>query len=222
VTEPAGAETAAGAAAETTAEGAPGDRASGAAAETAAEDAPGDRASGATLNGILLAWAAATGAREDPPAPAMRSVSEGAVVALAEVTGETVRSICRLVVSPGQVSFVAPNAVSFAQALFEPRAWYRAITADGVPVGFLMLYDDPETPAYFLWRFMVDARYQGRGYGARAIALLAEHVRSRPGASELRTSWVPGPGGPERFYGRLGFELTGETDGEEVLARLAL
>jgi diamine N-acetyltransferase len=172
---------------------------------------------------VLAAWAALTGAREDGERRAdRRSVADGAEVALVEVTGETVRSICRLEVGPGQFRFVAPNAVSFAEALFEPKAWYRAIHADGVPVGFLMLHDDPDEPAYYLWRFMIDARFQGKGYGARAVELLVEHVRSRPGATELTLSWVPGPGSPEGFYLRLGFEPTGEIDDGEIVARLAL
>lgn len=171
----------------------------------------------------LAAWAELTGAREDAGRPAvLRSVAEGATVTLDMVTGETVRAVCRLAVAPAQSSFVAPNAVSFAEALFEPRAWYRAIVADGVPVGFLMLYDDPDEPACFLWRFMVDARHQGRGFGATALELLLDHVRRRPGTTELKTSWVPGDGGPEGFYRRLGFEPTGEVDEGEVVARIVL
>ena len=52
--------------------------------------------------------------------------------------------------------------------------------------------------------------------------LLVEHVRGRPGATELKVSWVPADGGPEPFYRSLGFEPTGEEDGGEVVARLAL
>lgn len=180
----------------------------------AGEPQPGD---------ALASWAALTGPHEDADRPAeLQSVADGAEVALVEVTGETVRAICRLEVGPNQFRFVAPNAVSFAEALFEPHAWYRAIAADGVPVGFVMLYDNPDEPVYYLWRFMIDGRYQGRGYGARAIELLVAHVRARPGATELKTSWVPGEGSPEGFYRRLGFEPTGEIDEGEVVARLAL
>jgi diamine N-acetyltransferase len=180
-------------------------------------------AEGLPPGGALATWAALTGAREDTDRPSkLRSVAGGAEVALVEVTGETVRSICRLEVGPDQFRFVAPNAVSFAEALFEPHAWYRAIAADGLPVGFVMLYDDPDEPVYFLWRFMIDWRFQGKGYGAKAIELLAQHVRARPGATELRTSWVPGKGGPEGFYRRLAFEPTGEIDDGEVVARLVL
>jgi len=168
-------------------------------------------------------WAAVTGAREDADRPAsIRSVAEGAAVTLDVVTEDTVRVICRLVVAPEQARFVAPNAVSLAQAMFAPNAWYRAVAADGVPVGFLMLAEDAESATYVLWRFMIDARHQGKGYGRAAIRLLLDHVRSLPGATELRTSWVAAPGGPEPFYLGIGFQPTGEVDEGEVVGRIAL
>jgi len=43
------------------------------------------------------------------------------------------------------------------------------------------------------------------------------------GATELLTSFVPGDGGPDGFYRRLGFEPTGEFDDHgEVVIRLPL
>ncbi len=168
-------------------------------------------------------WAAVTGAREDADRPAsIRSVAEGAEVTLDEVTEDTVRAICRLAVAPEQARFVAPNAVSFAQALFAPNAWYRAVAADGIPVGFMMLSEEPETATYVLWRFMIDARHQGQGYGREAIRLLLDHVRSLPGATELKTSWVSAPDGPGPFYEGLGFQPTGEVDEGEVVGRITL
>ena len=145
-----------------------------------------------------------------------------AEVTLREVTGDTVRAICALSVAPGQEGFVAANAVSIAEAYFEPKAWFRAIYADDEPVGFVMLYDDPDASGYFLWRLMVDGRHQGRGYGRSALDLLVDYVRTRPGASELKSSYVPGDAGPGGFYRGYGFEATGELDGDEVVIRLAL
>ncbi len=144
------------------------------------------------------------------------------IVELREVTAETVRTICRLEVDPSQTGFVAPNAVSFAEALFEPKAWYRAIYADGAPVGFAMLYADTDTSRYYLWRLMVAAGHQRRGIGRAAVALVVEHVRTLPGATALLVSWVPADGGPEPFYRKLGFVETGEIDDGEVVARLEL
>jgi diamine N-acetyltransferase len=143
-------------------------------------------------------------------------------VSLREVTRDTVREICRLEVGPGQDEFVAPNAVSIAQAHFEPKAWFRAIYSGDTSVGFVMLFDDPETPEYFLWRMMIAAEHQGKGYGRAAMELLIDYVRSRPGAKELFTSYVPGEGSPESFYLGLGFESTGRVDGDEVVLRLPL
>jgi diamine N-acetyltransferase len=143
-------------------------------------------------------------------------------VSLREVTSETVRTICDLTTTEEQKRFVAPNAVSIAQAHFSGEAWFRAVYADETPVGFLMIVDAPRRSEYFLWRFMIDARYQRMGFGRRAMGLLVEHVRTRPGATELRTSAVPGEGGPRPFYEQLGFEATGQVYGVEEVLRLRL
>jgi diamine N-acetyltransferase len=150
------------------------------------------------------------------------TISRDSAVSLHEVTAETVRVICRLDVSEEQKHFVAPNAVSIAEAYFEPKAWFRAIYADDSPVGFVMVYDDPEVPEYFLWRYMIDARYQKLGFGKRAMDLLITHVRTRPGARELKLSCHPGEEGPEPFYRKYGFALTGEWMGSEAVMRIEL
>ncbi|MGH3086848.1 MAG: GNAT family N-acetyltransferase [Rubrobacteraceae bacterium] len=141
-------------------------------------------------------------------------------VTLREVTRESVGDVCDLKVASHQEQFVAPNAVSIAEAYFEPEAaWFRAIYAGETPVGFLMLHDDAANEEYYLWRFMIDARYQGRGYGRRALELLIEHVETRPGARTLFTSCVPGDGGPGPFYEEMDFVYTGEVDDGELVMR---
>lgn len=141
--------------------------------------------------------------------PTTRPAPE-AIVSLQEITRETVRTIIALNVKPEQRRFVAPNAVSIAQAYFDREvAWFRAIYAGETPVGFLMLYDNPDESEYFLWRFMIDARFQGFGYGWRALELLVDYVRTRPGAESLGVSCVPEDGGPGPFYERFGFQYTG-------------
>jgi diamine N-acetyltransferase len=144
------------------------------------------------------------------------TITRDSTVSLREVTAETVRTICRLDVSEAQKYFVAPNAFSIAQAYFEPKAWFRAIYADETPVGFLMLFDDPDKPDYFLWRYMIDEHYQKLGFGKRAMDLLLVYVRSRPGVHELRLSCHPGEDGPEPFYRRYDFTLTGRMLGNEA------
>jgi diamine N-acetyltransferase len=60
-----------------------------------------------------------------------------------------------------------------------------------------MLYDPTRTPApedratCYLWRFMIDARHQRRGYGAAALAQLIAHARTLAGVRSFALSYVP-------------------------------
>ena len=113
-------------------------------------------------------------------------VNKNATVTLHDVTKENLHEILNLEVTPSQKQFVAPNAVSIAQAYFDREiAWFRAIYADETPVGFVMLSDDASKAEYFLWRLMIDARYQKFGFAKQAMLQLFDYVRTRPGAKEI-------------------------------------
>jgi diamine N-acetyltransferase len=151
---------------------------------------------------------------------------------LVEIAQGTLQPVLSLAVAPVQAHFVAPNAVSIAEAHFEPGAWFRAIESDGEPVGFAMIFD-PTLPGaraeppfdektILLWRFMIDHRFQGQGFGRDAIACLVEHVRTRPGISHFAVTYVEAPGGPAPFYQRVGFLPTGRILDSEAEAVLAL
>jgi diamine N-acetyltransferase len=102
-----------------------------------------------------------------------------------------------------------------------------------VPVGFAMLEDwtsrREQAPAEWrqepyvsLWRFMIDARYQAHGFGAKALRLLIDRARTLLPGGVMFTSYVPGEGCPGPFYHRMGFEETGRLDGVERVLRLTL
>jgi diamine N-acetyltransferase len=146
-------------------------------------------------------------------------------VTLREITPDNEAAVRSLAAAYGRDLFVVSASDSLDEAASSPdaRPWYRVIYAGDQPVGFVMLSFDvppghPESPwRYFLWRLLIDARYQRRGYGHAAMALVIDVVRSSPGATDLFTSVYPGEGGPAPFYRSLGFESTGEWfDGEEV------
>ncbi|MFV1962630.1 MAG: GNAT family N-acetyltransferase, partial [Acidimicrobiia bacterium] len=65
---------------------------------------------------------------------------------------------------------------------------------DNTPVGFVMLDDDEHTQRYFLWRFMIDERYQRMGFGRSAMNLIHEYVGTRPGGTKVYLSFVPADG----------------------------
>lgn len=141
-------------------------------------------------------------------------------ISLRPITAENVHDVLRLQVSPAQEKFVAPNSYSLAEALFEPKAWYRAVYADETPVGFIMMEEDPTQGKYYLWRFLIDAQYQGKGYGYQAMQLLIARVSQLPNAREMTLSYVPDEHSPQPFYQKLGFVDTGEADEDELIMRL--
>jgi diamine N-acetyltransferase len=146
-------------------------------------------------------------------------------VVLAPITDANVGKVFDLKVGPGQERFVASNPWSLAQALAEYEiAWPRAIEVGGEVVGFLMLeidHAEENGRPFWLWRLMLAAEHQRRGYGRRALELACEEVKAR-GGNEIYTSWVEGEGSPEPFYLSFGFEPTGEYDDNERVARLRL
>jgi diamine N-acetyltransferase len=137
------------------------------------------------------------------------------------VTKDNVREVVSLEVAQEQSSYVATNAKSIAEAYFEPKAWFRAIGAGDELVGFAMIYRDPAAGMFYVWRFMIDARHQGRGYGRRAMELLLDEARA-DGAREITLSVVPGEHSALDFYRGLGFEETGNIEHGELELRLSL
>ena len=155
-------------------------------------------------------------------------MSEQPNVHLREITDENRSAISALKVGPGQDQFVASVEKSFRDAAETPEAnpWYRAIYAGDEPVGFVMLsWDVTPRPGiigpWFLWRLLIDERFQRHGYGRQALQLIVDLIRAE-GATELLTSYHPGEGGPWPFYEKFGFVPTGEIDEDEIVIRLAL
>jgi len=137
-----------------------------------------------------------------------------------------------LTVTEEQEEFVASNAVSLAQA-YDVTAKGRFVQAFGIydndtPVGFAMIGHKSEEyegmapvyhHSYCLWRFMIDQRYQKRGYGRDAIQLLIDYVKIFPDGEEklFSTSYVQGNDIAAKLYRELGFEENGEMDGDETV-----
>ena len=141
-------------------------------------------------------------------------------VELREITQDTLRAIFELSVAPEQEEYVAPNARSIAEAHFEPHAWFRGVYADDAPIGFVMAYRDPPQ-RFWIWRFMIDAAHQGKGYGREALELLLDEAR-KDGVEEVKLSFHSGEHSPREFYARAGFEETGEVEHNEIVMALAI
>jgi diamine N-acetyltransferase len=148
------------------------------------------------------------------------------VVTLREITPENIRAVLRLSVAPEQRSvYPRSNGYSIAEGHYpddDDPVWMRVIYANETPVGFLMTSEAPDRGEYFVWRLMVDAEHQGKGYGSRAMKLLIERIRASGNARRLLTSHLKGQGDAGGFYQKLGFVYTGEVlDGIDYVMEIA-
>lgn len=143
-----------------------------------------------------------------------------------EITQDNVSAAVKIKVSPAQEAFVAPVAMSLAEAYASREtAWPRLVFDGGQAVAFIMGNFDPdhEIDAFRcgIWRLNVAEGSQGKGYGRFAVQALCDEARRR-GQHRITVLWEPGEGGPEGFYLRLGFKPTGEILFGETVAELLL
>jgi diamine N-acetyltransferase len=149
------------------------------------------------------------------------------VISLRPITASNRAAVEALRVAPGQERYVSTVADSMREAVEEAggRAMQWALYDGETPVGFVMISDEVDGPDYipqFLWKLLIDERYQRQGFGTAALDLVVEYFRGRPGVEVLSTSAVEGDGSPIPFYERYGFERTGDIVFGEVLLRLQL
>src|SRR4029453_17067293 len=109
-------------------------------------------------------------------------------VRLEKVTARNWRAVARLKLAPEQKDLVASNLYSIPQSKFDPNAHPRAVYAGKELVGFLM-YDVWETKEKTreasIYRFMIDRKHQGRGYGRAALARALDEIKATPGVKKV-------------------------------------
>jgi diamine N-acetyltransferase len=150
------------------------------------------------------------------------------VVSLRPLNESNRQAVEALRVSPSQEQYVSSVTDSLLIAAEHPdaRALYWAVHAEDTPVGFVMIADEIRSPAYvphYLWKLLIDQRYQRQGFGTATLDLIVEYFRGRRGVEVLNTSAGQGDGSPITFYERYGFEQTGEVSSDdEASLRLKL
>lgn len=150
-------------------------------------------------------------------------------VRLVPVTHANKEPVLALATHHSQEAFVAPMLRSFADALLPDIVdgaplvpWLRAIEADGITVGFVMLAQSSAHHAEpYLWRLLIDRMHQRRGIASRTLGLIAAECAAQ-GAGTLLVSWAEGKGSPRPFYLARGFVPTGRVVDGETEARLVL
>lgn len=147
------------------------------------------------------------------------------------VTRDNWRHALTLSVHPAQLRFVAdfspPAAIALAKAYIRPSSLPVApygIYVDDTMIGYFnLVYAHGSADTYWIYHFFVDHRYQGHGYGTRALqAIIALLRREHPCCRSVSLTVHPDNVAAQRLYTRAGFVPTGESQDGEPLYRLRL
>ena len=100
-----------------------------------------------------------------------------------------------------------------------------AIYAEEKLVGFCMFAIDPEEEdeedIYWIWRFMIDQKEQGKGYGQAALAEIIQYFKNH-GADRIFLSTEPENECGMHIYQKAGFIDTGIIDDGEAVMKLII
>lgn len=118
--------------------------------------------------------------------------------------------------------FVASNALSIAQSKIEEGWIIKGICNNDEIIGFTMYGYCQKTKFYELCRFMIDYRYQGKGYGKEALQIIIEEMKKIEGCKDIYLSIDEKNVIAKRLYEKIGFKNTGRFIDGEVLYALPL
>jgi diamine N-acetyltransferase len=158
------------------------------------------------------------------------------MIELRKITWDNWEECLRLDVNDEQKNFVAQNEYSLAQSFLhitndDTPPFSYAIYNEDVMVGYTLYFfsaadedDADDKDCYYICRFMIDKRYQGKGYGRQAMLKILEHIKTFPhGKTDIVVlSYEPENTVAKKLYESLGFVETGKIDDGELVSILTL
>jgi len=142
------------------------------------------------------------------------------IIKLKPITDDNRKECIDLKPHKNQEKFVAPNINSLKKAEEEPTSKPYGIYYSELMVGFALFDEEPYPDDGYFWivRFMIDERYQKKGYGRAALGEIIRMIRSKQSDGKIRISHVPDNVVVNKLYKEFGFVETGEIiNGEIVL-----
>jgi diamine N-acetyltransferase len=140
-------------------------------------------------------------------------------VQLKPVDRDNWRAMVRLTTRPGQEHFVSSPAWSLAGCYVRKYGdnyeYSPMVICDGdTIVGYVTLVCDPASfDDYWIDDIVIDAIYQGRGFGRAAMKVILAMLPKRyPKCRTIKLTCFRGNDSAAALYKSLGFEPTGEMD----------
>lgn len=141
------------------------------------------------------------------------------MVELRTINEDNYEECLNLSASVTNADFVDPVAWSLAEAwVFYDDSRPFAIYAYDVMVGYVLMYIGEEN--HQIINFMIDNRFQKRGYGVAAARLCVEYLCKECNASKISLPVEPENIVAQRLWSSVGFEMTDDMEEGYLFMRL--
>lgn len=112
-----------------------------------------------------------------------------------------------LEVAEHQKNYVCTSLVMLARAWLHRKNRPRVFNVydDKTAVGMGMYLDAPEKNAYDFCQLFIDKRYQGKGYGKAAVALVLDAMREDGKYQKVSMCYVEGNNASRKLFEQFGF-----------------
>lgn len=137
------------------------------------------------------------------------------MIRLTEVTEDNWLEAAGLSVKDSQKNYVAPVTGILARGYVyrDCNARIYVIEKDGTIVGVSLVREFTDEPlGYDLQQFMIDQRYQGKGYGSEALGLILNELRKEGHYDHVEVCVKKDDSAAIRLYEKNGFVDSGYID----------
>jgi len=137
------------------------------------------------------------------------------MIKLTEVTEENWFEVADMGVKDNQKNYVAPVIGILARGYVyrDCNARVYVIENDGTIVGVSLVREFTDEPlGYDLQQFMIDQRYQGKGYGTEALGLILDELRREGHYDHVEVCVKKADIGAIHLYEKSGFVDSGYID----------
>ena len=134
---------------------------------------------------------------------------------LTEITEENWLEAASLSVKENQRGFLAPAVGILARGYVYRNCSGRvyAFENDGIIVGLALVREFTDEPlGYDLQQFMIDQRYQGKGFGSQALQLVLDELRKENHYDHVEVCVKKADAEAIRLYEKYGFIDSGYID----------
>ncbi len=142
------------------------------------------------------------------------------MIVFKEITKENFWDCIALSVAKDQVDFVTSNAVSIAQSKVQTECIPLAVYDDDIMVGFIMYCIDEDDGEYWIYRLMIDEKYQSRGYGRKSLEQLIKIIKQNISHNKVFLGVHLESKYAVELYKKFGFYFNGQVFGNEHIMRL--